>query len=429
MRRWTALTLAFAVLAGAGSTHGYPVDGSPHTGITRLEAYSLAKAFLLETGTLPPGAFLSMNDVQLSLRQRPDFRLPDSDPELVSEIRALLGADVAAYGIAVLDLSDPNALRYAELNGSQAMNVGSVGKILVALAWFQTLADLYPDVTDRERLLKNTQLVANDFIRKDSHVVPVWKPGDPKVVRRPIAEGDRVNLWTWFDWMMSASSNAAASMLMSELLLLRHFGSEYPVSPQRAAAFFRETPQAELSKQLEQAMFEPVRRNGLNSGQFRQGSFFTREGKARVPGGKSWATPRQLLQYMLLIEQGRLVDAWSSLEIKRLLYLTDGRIRYASSPALHDSAVYYKSGSLYSCKEESGYECGKYMGNRWNYLSSVATVETPNDATPLRYIVVVMSNVLKKNSAEVHQSLGTRLHRLMEAANSPTTSPADAPSH
>ena len=427
MRRWTAVALAFAVLWGGGASLAYPVDGSSRTGITRLEAYSLAKAFLLETGTLPPGAFFTSNDVQLHLADRRDFELPEPDPKLVTEIRALLGADAPAYGIAVLDMSDPSQLRYAELNGNQAMNAGSVGKILVALAWFQALADLYPNVADRERLLKQTELVANGFIRKDSHVVPVWKPGDPKVVRRPIAEGDRENLWTWFDWMMSASSNAAASMLMSELLLLKHFGAEYPVSPQRAATFFAETPKAELSKKLEQAMLEPVRRNGLNSGQLRQGSFFTREGKTRVPGGKSWATPRQLLRYMLLIEQGRLVDAWSSLEIKRLLYLTDGRIRYASSPALNDSAVYYKSGSLYSCKEEAGYECGKYMGNRWNYLSSVATVETPDDASPIRYIVVVMSNVLKRNSADVHQNLGTRVHQLMEAAHAPAPlgSPAD----
>ena len=63
--------------------------------------------------------------------------------------RALLGSDASAYGIAVLDVSDPSRPRYAELNGNQAMNAGSVGKILVALAWFQALADLYPDVEAR----------------------------------------------------------------------------------------------------------------------------------------------------------------------------------------------------------------------------------------------------------------------------------------
>ena len=151
-------------------------------------------------------------------------------------------------------------------------------------------------------------------------------------------------------------------------------------------------------------------RSGLNSEHLRQGSFFTREGKKRVPGTNSLATARELMRFMLKMEQGKLVDEWSSREIKRLIYLTDIRIRYAASPALNDAAVYFKSGSLYGCKEEAGFECGKYIGNRINYMNSVAVVETVNDGRPLRYIVVLLSNVLRKNSAADHRDLARAVH-------------------
>jgi len=116
------------------------------------------------------------------------------------------------------------------------------------------------------------------------------------------------------------------------------------------------------------------------------------------------------------MEQGKLVDEWSSREIKLLLYLTDRRIRYASSPALSDAAVFFKSGSLYSCKPEEGFTCEKYRGNRLNYMNSLAVVETTDRKQPLHYVSVVLSNVLRKNSAVEHQTLGTRIHGLIQGA-------------
>jgi hypothetical protein len=47
-------------------------------------------------------------------------------------------------------------------------------------------------------------------------------------------------------------------------------------------------------------------------------------------------------------------------------------------------------------------------------MNSVAIVEAPAGASRLHYLVVVMSNVLRKNSAVEHQTLATRLHRLIE---------------
>ena len=54
----------------------------------------------------------------------------------------------------MLDLSDPAKPRYAEHRGDCKQNVGSVGKLVVALALFQALADTYPnDIEARRRVL------------------------------------------------------------------------------------------------------------------------------------------------------------------------------------------------------------------------------------------------------------------------------------
>ena len=147
--------------------------------------------------------------------------------------------------------------------------------------------------------------------------------------------------------MLSPSSNSAAGMVMRETMLLRKFGKAYPVPEAQIQRFFKDTPKSELSALFAATFNEPVTRNGLDIANLRQGSFFTAGGKARVPGsGDSYGTARELMRYLLRVEQGRLVDEFSSREIKRLIYVTENRIRYASSPALAQAAVYFKSGSL-----------------------------------------------------------------------------------
>jgi hypothetical protein len=110
------------------------------------------------------------------------------------------------------------------------------------------------------------------------------------------------------------------------------------------------------------------------------------------------------------MEQGKLVDVFSSREIKRLMYITERRIRYASSSALWKSAVYFKSGSLYSCQPEPGFTCKKYHGNKRNYMNSAAIIETPAGQNRLFYMVTVLSNVLRKNSAVDHRDLARAVH-------------------
>ncbi len=411
----SGLSFLLALCLSAGIARAYPLDGARDTGIQRLEAYRLAQQGKVQGPRQPRGALLDLAQVDLRLTRQSAAEPPPPDPRLGAALASFIGAEADRYGIAVLDLSDPDRPRYGELAGGYRANPGSVGKLMVALALFQALADVYPEETAaRLSVLKNTMVTADEFIRTDHHQVPFWEPGSPKIRYRRLEEGDRASLWTYLDWMLSASSNAAASMVIRELMLIAHFGREYPVADSLARDFFKTTAKSELARLLTRALVDPVARNGLDPEELRQGSLFTARGKQLVPGTSSYATPRGLIRMLVRLEQGRLVDPFSSREIKRLLYMTQRRIRFASSPALADAAVYFKSGSLYRCAPEPGFTCRKYQGNLENMMNSVAIVEAPAGAARLFYMVAVMSNVLRKNSAVEHQSLATRLHRLIE---------------
>ncbi|MBW2267553.1 MAG: serine hydrolase [Deltaproteobacteria bacterium] len=413
MQRTLALTLVLLLVAGPA--FAYPLDGYPTTGIKRLEAYRLAATSSGRPDFLTEGEMLPSELVKLGLTGR-NFRIPAADPELSSHVKALIGTDASRYSVAVLDWTDPERPRYAAVNPNQAQNPGSVGKIMVLLGWFQAMADVYPDdIAARRHLLRDTQIVADAFIRTDSHKVPVWDFGDSSVERRPIAEGDRATLWTFMDWMASASSNAAASTMMKQLVLLKHFGQRYPVPDAEANAWLAKTSKQELSRIFADAIQSPAGRNGLDISQLRQGSFFTREGKSRIPGTNSTSSAASLMQFIVQMERGALVDEWSSREIKKLLYLTDKRIRYAAHPELDDAAVYFKSGSLYGCKPEQGFSCGKFRGNRINFMNSMVVIESVGQTSELRYAVVVLSNVLRKDSSALHQQLGYDIHRVIES--------------
>ena len=415
--KYVCILLIFVIglmTPSAGGT--YPLDGYAYTGIARLEAYRLAMEGKVRAPRQPRGALLLSNQVDLRMQAQVDFEIPAADPEFADQVKKLLGEEADRYNIAVLDITDPENPRYAAHQGTRRASPGSVGKIIIAFGLFQALADIYPDdISARLTVLRNTVVRADEFIQSDHHVVPFWEPGNPRVRYRKIQVGDQASLWTYLDWMLSASSNAAASMVIRELMLLVHFGRAYPVGDAEADKFFKTMPRKELAALLVRALHDPVKRNGLDLEQLRQGSFFTGRGKRLVPGTTSYATPRELLRWMIKLEQGKLVDVFSSREIKRLLYMTQRRIRYASSPALTTAAVYFKSGSLYKCKPEPGFTCKKYQGNVKNMLNSVAIIEAPAVDRRLYYMVVVMSNVLRKNSAVVHQTLATRLQRMLEA--------------
>lgn len=416
---WKNLLLASAAFVCVGQLAAYPLDGYEETGIRRVEGARLAHLGEAEGGFQPPGAQLPTEAVDIRLLDHPDLALPEPDPDFTREIEALLGEHADRYGMAVLDLSDPDKPRYAEHRGDYRQNVGSVGKMLVALGFFQALADTWPDdLEKRTSLLRDTLVTADNFSQSDHHTIRIFDVETRELIRRRMEVGDQGELWEFLDWMLSVSSNAAASMVMRDAMLLRHFGRDYPVSEDEIQRFFSETSGNDLTRLFQATFWEPVTRHSLDLGQIRQGSFFTRNGKKYVNGGgNSYATARSLMQFVLMMEQGKLVDEWSSRQFKRLLYMTERRIRYASAPQLREAAVYFKSGSWYGCKEEPGFKCTAYHGNVRNFMNSVAIVEQEIDGKKLHYITIVISNVLRENSAKAHQALGNDIHQMMKTAN------------
>ncbi len=418
--------LAAILLSGSmliSTAFGYPIDGYEHTGITRLEGYQLAQEGEVRGRDLPEGAQWPLEWVDIRLTDRPDFTIPPSDPELEKKIRGFLGHESNRYGITLLDLTDLKNPRYGAHRPEARYNPGSVGKLMIGLGVFQALADTYPDDTrKRMEILRTSQVVSDRFIQSDHHVVPFWEPGQSRIQKRPLRIGDTANLFSYLDWMLSASSNSAASMCGREGMLIRNFGREYPVSQERIDRFFSETPKSDLSDLLSATIHEPVAQNGLDPEELRQGGLLTWRGKQLVPGTTSFGNAGELMRFLVKLEKGELVDEFSSREFKRLLYMTQRRIRYAYSPELHDHGVYFKSGSLYKCRSGG---CGKYKGDVYNMMNSVAIVESPPDRNPrLHYMVVVMSNVLRKNSAWIHSVLGGKIHKLMESLHPIETPPA-----
>jgi hypothetical protein len=417
MKRVTLVFLATMLLPTV--TGAYPLDGYKDTGIRRVEGARLANEGVISGVKQPAGALLSTAEVDLRLLNYANMDLPVPDPAFSQQLVKMLGSSADNYGIAVLDISDPAHPVYGEHRGDYRQNTGSVGKIIVALGLFQALADAWPDNLDKRRdILKSTIVTADDFSISDHHKIRVFNVETRTLVQHTMPVGQQGSLWEYLDWTLSVSSNSAAAMTMREAMLLKQYGKSYPPTEAEIQRFFKESTGKELTELFQRTFFDPITRNGLDINKVRQGSFFTHMGKKKVNGGgNSYGTARELVKMTMRMEQGRLVDEFSSRELKRLLYMTERRIRYASAPALRQSAVYFKSGSLYSCMEEEGFKCGKYMGNKKNYMNSLAIVETTSDGYHLDYIAGLISNVLRVNSAVEHQTFGMRIHRMIEKAH------------
>ncbi len=429
-RNWAKWCVpAAAVLVSAATWGGpYPLDGDEYTGIRRLRAYRM-----MQEGSMPgrvrlvPGARLPSSAITLRLKGINDtFDIrPDTpkDPQLQAALENLLRGRDPSYRMAIVDLTDPAQPRYAAVRGDQGYIPGSVGKILVMAGLFNELHQLYPnDVAARARILRETRVIADEFVNPNSHEVPVVKDDWSGVVHRRVLVGDEFSLWEWVDHMISPSSNAAGSMVWKQSLLLDAFGTRYPVSREDTEAFLRSTPPRELTERSWNVLAAPLVALGLDTTGLRLKTYFTRGATARIPSGGSYSTPNQLVRLLVKLEQGKVIDEWSSLEMKKLLYFTRRRYRLAASPALENAAVYFKSGSLYRCRPEPGYQCGQYRGNVENLLHAVAMVESPAVPAPGErqrvYLLSMMSNVLKVNSAGEHAEMGTRIHRLIESLHS-----------
>ena len=393
----------------------YPIDGYALTGIRRLLRLQLIIDGKIKDTKPIEGAFKSIKDIKLNLLGAMGDSLatfPKPDPDLQKSINSLFPNLHESYSVAVLDITPRKKIRYAQRQQDRGFPPGSVGKLAILAGLFTELQRIYPDSFEkRQELLINTFVKAGPWAITNVHTVPFFNPENNNFFKRTVQEQDVFSLYEWTDHMVSVSSNAAASIVWREVVLMRAFGNKYPVTEEQAKEYFAKTPKSELTAIAVSVVNDPLRKLGITENDWRLGSFFTREAKRLIPGsGGSIGTPYGLMQYLIAMEQAKIVDEKSSLEIKRLLYMTDRRIRYASSSALTDAAVYFKSGSLYKCKPEEGFECKKYAGNVENYMNSVVIVEHLDGTT---YLVALMSNVLRKNSNVDHMSIATQIDRII----------------
>jgi hypothetical protein len=404
------------ILFTAEFVQAYPIDGYLFTGIRRLFRLQFILDGKIKDTKPIPGALKSIKDIKLNLTNEKGDSLNNFgvvDQELQKKLNRLFPNLNESYSICILDITEGKKTRYAERQSDRRFVPGSVGKLAIVAGLFNELQKLYPNSMEKRREVLRTRFTkAGRWAITNIHTVPFFNPETKEFYKRIVQEEDNFSLYEWADHMISVSSNAAASIVWKELILMRAFGQDYPVSVEEEKEFFSKTPKRELTKIAMAVVNEPLAEIGIAEKEWHLGSLFTSEGKRIVPGeGGSFATPLGFMKYLVALERGKIVDEESSLEIKRILYQTDRRIRYAQSPELRSAAVYFKSGSLYKCKPEPGFVCKKYMGNVENYMNSVAIVEHPDGTT---YLVTLMSNVLRKNSGTDHMYLASQIDKIIK---------------
>ena len=415
MKRIILLVLGLSMM---GFMVYYPVDGYERTGIKRLKRLELIKSGeLKDAATLPVGAMKNWNEIELNLVTRKEDSTTSFfvvDEAFQKEISGLFRGLDRSYSLTILDISDPYNTRYAQRNELLGYQPGSVGKLAVLIALFDQLAKIYPDSFEkRVELLRSKSVKAGVWGLTDEHTIPIYNIEKKSLVKRQVIASDVFTLFEWADHMLSVSNNGAASIVWREALLMAAFGEAYPeLTEEQAMAYFKETPRKELTDLSNDVVNLPLRQLGITHEEWRLGSFFTKGANTYVGDkGGSIGTPQGLMKFLVQLEQGNIIDEASSLEMKRLMYMTDRRIRYAQSPVLKEAAVYFKSGSLYKCDRSKGEACGKYMGNVTNFMNSVIIVEHPDNCT---YMVVLMTNVLRKNSASDHLYLASSIDKIIK---------------
>lgn len=388
----------------------YPIDGYDYAGIKRL--YQIRKMQLdsIKYGRIPKGAYKKLGDIKLNLLNKKTDSLKEllvTDADFEQKLKKI--TPEGNFSFAVMDMSKPDNLRYAEHRENIGYQPGSVAKIAVLLAVFDQLQKLCPDsYEERVNYLKKIKVTSRYWGLGDHHTVPIYDIEKNKLVKRQVIATDEFSLFEWLDHMLSVSNNGAASIMFREAILMAAFQQEYFfLTDEKAENYFKETPRATLTNLANTVVNEPLRTLGIAEEEFKLGGMFTR-GPEKYVGrkGGSIATPKGLMKFLVKLEQGKAIDTPSSLEMKRLLYMTDRRIRYAKSPRLDAAAVYFKSGSLYKCDRVKNPDCAKYAGNVFNFMNSVIIVEHDNG---IKYIVCLMSNVLNRNSAGAHLYLASKI--------------------
>lgn len=417
MRKFIVYAIIILSCSAFTVVHYYPINGYLRTGIKRLKYLELVKSGEIKlTSALPKGALKSYEEIKLNLSQKKADSISaflTIDDNFQKEINGLFKGLDKSYSLTVLDISDLDQIRYAKRNETSGYQPGSVGKLAVLVALFDQLEKIYPDSFEKRiDILRSKSVKSGVWGLTDAHTVPIFNLETNKLIKRQVIASDVFSLFEWADHMMSVSNNGAASIVWREALLMSAFGQAYPqLSQEDADAYFNNTPRKEITDMANDIVNLPLRKLNISADEWRLGSFFT-SGANKFVGDKggSIGSPLGLMKFLIQLEQGNIIDEASSLEMKRLMYMTDRRIRYAQSAAIKEAAVYFKSGSLYQCNKTSGEPCGKYMGNISNFMNSVAIVEHPDNCT---YLVVLMTNVLRKNSATDHMALASSIDKII----------------
>lgn len=408
------LLYTLVLIASVYISNAYPIDGYKYTGIDRLAYQYKVYQDTNLVSKLKDGSFLMMDDITLNLLGVMS-EWPDVDDKMQREIDGIFRYLEPEYSLSIMDVTDPNNIKYAGRKENVGYQPGSVGKIAAAIALFTELEKIYGDDWDAIRALLYTKEVkGNEFVVSDHHTVPFYDIKNDKYSNRTVRESDVFSLYEWLDHMFSKSSNAAASVIMREVILLHALDVHYEcASLEEMEEFFETTKKSTLAELSENLINCPIEDLGIEDDEWKLGGMFTHGAEKYVPRkGGSIGSTKGLMKYMYAMERGKVVNERSSLELKRMMYMTDRRIRYAGSRAIAGDAVYFKSGSLYSFKDEPGFVKKKYAGNRYNYMNSIAIVEK-QDTMKRKYMVALMSNVLRKNSVGEHYGLATQLDRLI----------------
>ena len=392
----------------------YPIDGYKYTAIDRLlYQYKVAEDSTLTT-KLKPGALLNTADIKLNLVGHKKG-IPQEDLDLEKKLQNIFRNLEPEYSISMMDITDPNNISYAGLKETTGYQPGSVAKIIAAMGLFDALHKVYGDNWEEIRgVLYNRKVRGNDFVISDHHTVPIYDIKKDKYEKRKVRTSDVFSLYEWLDHMFSVSNNGAASVVMREMLLIHIMDGYYECATQEEMDdVINNTSKSVLSNLTEDLTNCVLESINISRDEYRLGGFFTDGAERHVPRqGGSIGTTLGLMKFMYALESGQVINERISLEIKRLMYLTDRRIRYAANKSLDNDAVYFKSGSFFSFKPEPGFVKINYAGNKFNYMNSVAIIEK-QDSTQKKYMVALMSNVLRKNSANEHYALAKRIDELV----------------
>ena len=396
----------------------YPIDGYETTGIARL--YQLRKMQIdsVPYNRIPFGAYKKLADIKLNLLTRTEDSIEEllvEDADFAKRINKLFPGQ--GYSAAVMDITDPQNLKYAAFRENAGYQPGSVGKMAVLNAIFTQMAKLCPDSWEQRAMyLRDIKVSARYWGTGDHHTIPIYDIEKNKLVKRQVIASDTFSLYEWLDHMVSVSNNGAASVMYREAMLMAAFGQDYfTLTDDKAETYFKETPRDSLTNLANTVVNQPLRDLGISEDDWRLGGMFTRSAEKYIGRkGGSIGTPKGLMKFLVKLEQGKIIDKESSLEMKRLLYMTDRRIRYARSTRLDSAAVYFKSGSFYKCDRVKNPNCRDYAGNVFNYMNSVIIVEHPDNT---KYIVCLMTNVLNKNSAGAHMYLASKIDDLIKSDN------------